>query len=53
MGITELPSELFRMKNVKQLSLYDNKLCSLPSDIAHLETLATLYVRLSKRSGAI
>jgi Leucine-rich repeat (LRR) protein len=49
MGITELPSELFRMKNVKFLSLNANSLCSLPSDIAQLETLATLYVRLSKR----
>jgi hypothetical protein len=37
------------MKNVNFLLLSDNKLCSLPSDIAHMETLATIYVRLSKR----
>jgi Leucine-rich repeat (LRR) protein len=53
MGLTEVPLELFHMKNVKLLWLYGNKLCSLPSDIAHLETLETLHVRLSKRSGAI
>jgi Leucine-rich repeat (LRR) protein len=36
MGLTELPSELFRMKNVTHLWLNNNNLCSLPSDIAHL-----------------
>ena len=49
MGLMEVPSELFRMKNVKSLWLNDNKLCSLPSEIAHLTTLETLIVRLSKR----
>jgi hypothetical protein len=34
MGLTEVPAELFRMKNVKDLSLYNNKLFSLPSEIA-------------------
>jgi Leucine-rich repeat (LRR) protein len=53
MGLTGLPSELFRMKNVKSLFFHDNYLCSLPSKIAHLATLEELYVRLSKRSGAI
>jgi Leucine-rich repeat (LRR) protein len=53
MGLTELPTELFRMKNVKTLYLINNNLCSLPSDIAHMATLEWLYVRLSKRSGAI
>jgi Leucine-rich repeat (LRR) protein len=53
MGLTELPTELFRMKNVKTLVLGNNKLCSLPSDIAHITTLEELWVRLSKRSGAI
>jgi hypothetical protein len=48
MGLTELPCELFRMKNVKELNLYDNKLCSLPSEIALMTTLETLYVRLLK-----
>ena len=48
MGLTEVPSELFRMKSVKQLFLNNNKLCSLPSEIAHLATLEVLYVRLSK-----
>jgi hypothetical protein len=50
MGLTEVPCELFRMKSVKQLWLYNNKLCSLPSEIAHLATLVELNVRLSKRS---
>jgi Leucine-rich repeat (LRR) protein len=46
MGLTELPSELFRMKNVKFLHLSGNNLCSLPSEIALMTTLAWLYVRL-------
>jgi Leucine-rich repeat (LRR) protein len=50
MDLTEVPSELFRMKNVKELWLGSNKLCSLPSDIAQLTTLEKLGVRLSKRS---
>jgi hypothetical protein len=49
MVLTEVPSELFRMKHVKTLLLGINKLCSLPSDIAHLATLERLYVRLPKR----
>jgi hypothetical protein len=48
MGLTELPSELFCMKNLKELFLSCNKLCSLPSEIAHLSTLERLIVRLSK-----
>jgi hypothetical protein len=51
LDLTEVPSELFRMKNVKELSLFINKLCSLPSDIAHLAKLEELHVRSSKRSG--
>jgi hypothetical protein len=49
MGLTAVPSELFRMKNVKTLDLSKNNLCSLPSEIADLKTLERLYVRLSKR----
>jgi Leucine-rich repeat (LRR) protein len=52
-GLTEVPSELFRLKKVKTLHLHNNKLCSLPSEIAQLATLEWLYVRLLKRSGAI
>jgi Leucine-rich repeat (LRR) protein len=48
MGLSEVPAELFRMKNLKTLDLSNNKLCSLPSEIAHLATLEVLYVRLSK-----
>jgi Leucine-rich repeat (LRR) protein len=50
MGLTKVPSELFRMKNVKTLYLLNNNLCSLPSEIAHLSMLDTLIVRLPKRS---
>jgi Leucine-rich repeat (LRR) protein len=46
MGLSEVPTELFCMENVKTLRLNANKLCSLPSDIAHLTMLETLYVRL-------
>jgi hypothetical protein len=49
MGLTELPSELFRMKNLKELHLTGNKLCSLPSEIALMTTLERLYVRLLNR----
>jgi hypothetical protein len=49
MGLTEVPSELFRMKNLKRLYVDNNNLCSLPSEIAHLANLEWLYVRLSKR----
>ncbi len=49
MGLTKVPSELFRMKNLTHLYLNDNKLCSLPSEIAQLTVLEALYVRLSKR----
>jgi hypothetical protein len=50
MGLPEVPCELFRMKNVTKLSLSNNVLCSLPSEIAHMTTLKWLYVRVSKRS---
>jgi Leucine-rich repeat (LRR) protein len=49
MGLTEVPSELFRMKNLKELWLTNNKLCSLPREIALMTKLERLYVRLSKR----
>jgi hypothetical protein len=49
MTLTELPSELFRLKNLKTLDLLSNCLCSLPSEIAHLTTLERLFVRLPKR----
>jgi Leucine-rich repeat (LRR) protein len=48
MGLMELPTELFRMKNVKTLCLQGNNLCSLESDIALMTTLEELSVRLSK-----
>jgi hypothetical protein len=46
MGLTELPAELFRMTNLQQLHVYDNNLCSLPSEIARLAVLEALFVRL-------
>jgi hypothetical protein len=45
MGLTEVPSELFRMKSVFELWLNGNKLCSLPSELAHLTTLELFYVK--------
>jgi Leucine-rich repeat (LRR) protein len=45
MGLTEVPCELFRLKNVKELWLENNKLCSLPSEIALMTTLERLFVR--------
>jgi hypothetical protein len=50
MGLTEVPCELFCMKNLKALYFSNNNLCSLPSELAHLTTLELFYVRLSKRS---
>jgi uncharacterized membrane protein YcfT len=52
MGLTELPSELFRMKHVKTLCLGSNVLCSLPSEIAQFTTLEFLRV-LRRRQIAI
>jgi Leucine-rich repeat (LRR) protein len=49
MDLTEVPSELFRLKNAKTIWLGNNNLCSLPSEIAHLPTLEKLDVRFSKR----
>ncbi len=46
MGLMEVPSEMFRMKNLTQLYLNNNNLCSLPSEIAQLTVLEGLYVRL-------
>jgi hypothetical protein len=51
MGLTEVPSELFRMQNVKTLLLHDNNLCLLPREVSRLAVLETLLVRLSKRSA--
>jgi hypothetical protein len=49
MGLTEVPSELFRMKNLKRVDLSVNNLCSLPSEIALLAMLEVLYVRRLER----
>jgi hypothetical protein len=49
LGLTEVPSDLFRMKNVKDLWLDGNNLCSLPSDIALMTTLEWLAVWRLKR----
>jgi Leucine-rich repeat (LRR) protein len=49
MGLTKMPSELFRMKNLMELDLSCNSLASLPSEIAHMTRLRQLSVRLTKR----
>jgi len=45
MGLTELPTELLCMTNLKKIYLNRNKLCSLPSEIAQLTNLKGLFVR--------
>jgi Leucine-rich repeat (LRR) protein len=45
MRLTAVPLELFRMTNLRSLSLFNNNLCSLPSEIAHLKSLERLTVR--------
>lgn len=44
MMLTELPSELFSLKHVKELRLYNNNLNELPSEIAQLTKLELLHV---------
>jgi hypothetical protein len=51
MGLTEVPSELFRMKNVKELWLANNNL--LPSEIARLATPTLEFQFLTVRLEAI
>jgi cell division protein FtsB len=48
MGLTEVPSALFRIENVTRLHLDRNNLCSLPREIALLTSLEWLNVRQSK-----
>jgi Leucine-rich repeat (LRR) protein len=48
MRLTEVPPELFRLKHAKKLLLFNNNLCSLPSDIAHLVNLEWILVRRSQ-----
>jgi hypothetical protein len=45
MGLTDVPRELFCMKNVTRLWLSHGFLCSLPSEISLMTTLEELYVR--------
>jgi hypothetical protein len=45
MGLTEVPSALFRVANMKSLHLDRNNLCSLPSKVALLTRLEWLNVR--------
>ena len=47
MGLTEVPCELFRMKNLKQLALFNNQLMSLPPELGLLTNLKGLFVRHS------
>ena len=44
MRLTALPTELFRLKNVKELWLFNNFLSSLPGEIAQLTLLESLDV---------
>jgi hypothetical protein len=45
MGLTEVPSDLFLLTDCEQLFLFNNCLCSLPSDIWRLTKLSMLSVR--------
>jgi hypothetical protein len=44
--LVELPPELFLLKNVTRLKLYNNSLSTLPSGIAKLTKLERLWVRV-------
>ncbi|MEO1396452.1 MAG: COR domain-containing protein [Cyanobacteria bacterium J06634_5] len=43
-NLTELPSEIGQLTNLKALYIYDNQLSHLPSEIGQLINLKTLYI---------
>jgi hypothetical protein len=49
MSLLELPVDLFRMTHVESLVLDENKLTSLPSEIAQLTGLKELWVWAAAR----
>jgi hypothetical protein len=51
MGVAELPRELFLVTTLKQLRLFNNHLCSLPSTVAQLSLLELLNVRANRRDS--
>jgi hypothetical protein len=48
MGVAELPCELFLVTTLKQLRLFNNHLCALPSTVAQLSLLELLNVRANR-----
>lgn len=44
LGLTQLPSELFQLRNLKCLELWSNPLTKLPPEIAELNQLTHLYL---------
>jgi len=47
-GLTEIPEEVFSMKQLKVLKLYGNKIDSISPKIAQLENLEKLYIGKNK-----
>ena len=41
-GFTEIPSQILKMKNLRRLFLWGNKISSLPTEIQNLENLEVL-----------
>lgn len=45
--LTEIPSQVFRFKELSLLSLFNNKISEIPGDISQLKKLRTLYLDMN------
>ena len=43
-GLTEIPREVFQLKNLTWLNLSHNQIVKIPDEIAQLQTLITLHL---------